>query len=69
MIVYQGLKNNRGVSFLCFSNEKGAKIEIPVDEPTARRIALYLIGLENKRSSEERKQDELLETEIEPDSR
>lgn len=42
MILYQGIKTRNKQHMICFSNNKGSQIEIPVDEATGKRIAAYL---------------------------
>lgn len=48
MIIYQGITNNGKIYSLCFSNESGTKISIPVDEATGNRISLYLNGFDKQ---------------------
>jgi len=43
MIIYQGLKLQDNLhNWLCFANEAGEKIQIPIDQITAQRIGQYL---------------------------
>ena len=42
MIIYQGIKIRNKQYNLCLSNNKGNKIEIPIDEATGKRISAYL---------------------------
>lgn len=48
MIFYQGITNSGKVYSLCFSNEQGVKISVPIDEATGHRISLYLTSFDNK---------------------
>lgn len=52
MIIYQGIKTRNKLYALCFSNDAEAKIEIPVDEVTAARVALYLTSFDKSSSIE-----------------
>lgn len=63
MIVYQGIKKNKHLSMLCFSNDSGVVTEIPIDESTAIRISLYLNGFDRhaKSPAVERGNDETSE--------
>ncbi len=48
MIIYQGIINNGKICYLCFSNDGGTKISIPIDEATGNRISLYLNVFDKK---------------------
>lgn len=63
MIIYQGITNNGKIYSLCFSNESGTKISIPIDEATGNRISLYLNGFDKKIPTAvvERTDDETIE--------
>lgn len=50
MIIYQGIKNRNKLTALCFSNDAGSEIEIPIDEATATRISLYLTSFDKASS-------------------
>jgi len=42
LIKYEGIKISNKIGVISFSNEKNEKIDIPISEFDARRIALYL---------------------------
>lgn len=65
MITYQGIKTRNKQHMLCFSNDKKAQIEIPVDEATAKRVSAYLEGFSDTPSlvAVERGNDEPIEEE------
>ncbi len=48
MITYQGIMNNNKIYYLCFSNDDGIKISVPIDEATGNRISLYLNGFDKR---------------------
>ncbi len=41
-INYDGFVEKDGIPHLCFANESGQRIEVPVDPITARHILLHL---------------------------
>ncbi len=45
MIIYDGIKTINKVPFLCFVNELGSRVEIPVDTFTSERVGKYLLRL------------------------
>jgi hypothetical protein len=62
MIIYKGIKTRDKLSFICFTNEHKAIIEIPVSESCAKIISLYLERFSLKNSIEvERGNDEPIE--------
>lgn len=42
MITYQGLKVNNKVYYVCFANDDGERVEVPVETKSAERISRYL---------------------------
>lgn len=42
MIKYEGIKVQNYFHYVVFSNDKGKKVEVPIDERSAKMIALWL---------------------------
>lgn len=42
MIKYEGIKMVNGYAYLCFSNDRHEKVEIPIETQVSERIAKYL---------------------------
>jgi len=60
VIKYDGAKTRNKVVYLLFSNESGAKIEVPVDQTEGNRIISYLSRLSiPKEKPVEHQNDEL----------